>query len=166
MRRAVETAEPSVRLLGLDPTRDERLSEFDRGAVRYYGGIDHFAARADAWASVNDGHWGDHTFDPVAYTAQILQGVEDAIESCTDGNVAIFSHGGMINAYLSVVIGAPRPFFFAPDYGSVSRALAGPGEYRELLSANETGHLSESVQRQATAGGPAPASAAQADDAG
>jgi broad specificity phosphatase PhoE len=141
MRRAVETAEPSVRRLGLEPRRDDRLAEFDRGTARYHGGIDHFAVRADAWAAVNDGRWGDHTFDPAAYTARILQGVEAAIQGCAGGNVAMFCHGGMISAYLSVVIGSRRPFFFAPDRGSVNRVLAGPGDYRELLSANETGHL-------------------------
>jgi broad specificity phosphatase PhoE len=143
MRRAVETAEPSAGQLGLELTRDERLVELDQGAAHYYGGIDHFAARADAWASLNDGRWGDHTFDPAAFTVRVLQGVEAAIQQANAGNVAIFCHGGMISAYLGMVIGSATPFFFAPDYGSVSRVLAGPGDYREFLSANETGHLTD-----------------------
>jgi probable phosphoglycerate mutase len=57
MRRAVETAEPSAGQVGLELTRDERLVELDQGAAHYHGGI-HFAARADAWASLNDGRWG------------------------------------------------------------------------------------------------------------
>lgn len=143
MRRAVETAEPSAGQLGLELTRDERLVELDQGAAHYHGGIDHFAARADAWASLNDGRWGDHTFDPAAFTARVLRGVEAAIQRVNAGNVAIFCHGGMISAYLGMVIGSATPFFFAPDYGSVSRVLAGPGDYREFLSANETGHLTD-----------------------
>ena len=60
--------------------RHAMLVELDQGAVHYHGGIDHFAARADAWASLNDGRWGDHTFDPAAFTARVLRGVEAAIQ--------------------------------------------------------------------------------------
>ncbi len=145
MRRALETAAPSVEALGLDLRIDGRLVEMDQGSTHYTGEMNLYPVRADAWAALNEGRWGEHRFDPVTFSAQVLDGVEAAIETGLArgeaGQIAVFCHGGMISAYLAHVVGARQPFFFAPDYGSISRVLAGPGDHRELLSANETGHL-------------------------
>lgn len=67
--------------------------------------------------------------------------MESVVERHPTGTVAVVCHGGVISAYLAHVLGVSQTIFFAPDYGSVSRLLAEPNGYRELLSANEALHL-------------------------
>ena len=141
MLRSLETAAPFAALSGLPVTVDSRLIEFDAGTKDYGKVMTRYASRAELWNSINEGKWGDLRFDPAAFVARILEGIEEAIAANPDGVVAIFCHGGVIGAYLAHVLGMPRHFFFSPEYSSVSRFLALPDGYRELISVNETRHL-------------------------
>ena len=63
------------------------------------------------------------------------------IASSPGGRVAVVCHGGVINAFLSMVLRLDRLVFFPPAYTSVSRvAVARSGE-RGVLSLNEVPHL-------------------------
>jgi probable phosphoglycerate mutase len=55
--------------------------------------------------------------------------------------VAVVCHGGVINAYLSSVLGIDPILFFEPYYTCVNRVLAARTGERSILSVNETGHL-------------------------
>ncbi len=50
-------------------------------------------------------------------------------------------HGGIINGYLSAMLGLDSLLFFVPDYTSVSRVRAARSGTRSLVSLNETAHL-------------------------
>jgi broad specificity phosphatase PhoE len=137
MRRARQTAEPLLQHLGLHPEEDARLVEFDHGWPRYGMGLEAYASRAAAWQALNDGRWGEQRFDPAAFTARVVGAVEDVVARHPAGAVAVVCHGGVISAYLAHVLGASRPFLVSPDYVSLSRVLAEPGGYREVVSVNE-----------------------------
>jgi probable phosphoglycerate mutase len=50
-------------------------------------------------------------------------------------------HGGVINAYLSAMLGLDSLMFFFPEYTSVSRVRASRRGARSIVTLNETGHL-------------------------
>ena len=151
MRRALETAQPSAEALGLTVTADRRITELDDGSTSYgKGGFADFASRREAWASINAGRWSDHVFDPAAFSARVVEGMEALIEWHTgrvgtrgapDDALAVFCHGGVISAYIGHVTRTAQPLFMSPDHGSVSRMLVEPDGYREVLSVNERAHL-------------------------
>ena len=141
MRRALETAAPTAEALGLAVTSDDRLVEIDHGSSQYGFGFERFATRAEAWEAIDAGSWEGFTFDPVAFAARVVEGVEEIVARHPRGQVAVFCHGGVVSAYLGHVLGMQRRIFFSPDYTGVTRILAEPGGYREMLSVNERGHL-------------------------
>jgi probable phosphoglycerate mutase len=57
------------------------------------------------------------------------------------GRVAVVCHGGVINAYVGALVGIGQPFWFHPDYASVSRVVRMPGGRVVLRSLNEVHHL-------------------------
>lgn len=141
MRRAQQTAAPLARALGLSVTTDERLVELDHGWSSYgmvFGAADE---RAAAFASLNAGVWGEESFDPAAFCARVVAGVEDQVAAHPDGNVVVVCHGGVISAYVAHVVGSPRTMLISPAYTSLTRVLALPDGHREILTINETPHV-------------------------
>jgi len=57
----------------------------------------------------------------------------------------VVCHGGVINAWVSHLIGLERVFLFEPGYTSVSRFFAASSGHRTLASLNEAAHLREEV---------------------
>lgn len=147
MRRARETAAPSVAALGLELTVEPGLAELDDGAAAYGNGFDDHDSRSAAWDAINEGHWLGHRFDPRAFASRVVDGMETVIDRFAalhgrpEANLAVFCHAGVISAFVGHVVRAERPLFMAPDYGSVSRILVEPDGHREVLSINQTGHL-------------------------
>ena len=162
MRRALETARPAAEALGLAVTADRRITELDEGSPSYgNGGFTEFATRREAWAAINAGRWSGHVFDPAAFTARVVEGMEAVIRLHTsrvgfagapDDALAVFCHGGVISAFIGHVTRTAQPLFMSPDHASVSRVLIEPDGYREVLSVNERSHL----DRQTAASIPTP----------
>lgn len=141
MLRARQTAEPLTEALGVVAETDERLVEFDAGWRTYGLGLDAYGTRQEAFRSMNEGRWGDDTYDPAAFHRRVVAGVEDAVARHPEGGLAVVCHGGVISAYLAHVLGTSQMLFFAPEHASVSRVHLGPDGYRELVSASEALHL-------------------------
>ncbi|MBN9754747.1 Phosphoglycerate mutase family [Pseudonocardia sp. Ae406_Ps2] len=141
MRRALQTAHPLAERTGLPVAVDDRLAEFDRGAHTYVpvelSGTD----RAAQWRALESGVWGEHRFDPEAFEQRVLAAFEDVIAANPGQRVAVVCHGGVINAFLSRLLGRRRSMFVQLDYTSFSRLLASSGGVRQLRSINETPHL-------------------------
>ncbi|MFW0793202.1 histidine phosphatase family protein [Gordonia sp. CPCC 205515] len=141
MRRAVQTAEPAARELALDIAVDDRLVELNHGWAEYGLASTAYTDRRALLDDMNAGRIAHRTFDPRDFQDRVIQGIDDVVNGSDQESVAIVCHGGVINAYLSHVLGAPRMFFTDPFYTSVSRLRAEPDGYREILSLNEVDHL-------------------------
>jgi probable phosphoglycerate mutase len=142
LRRAVETAAPLADRLGLEPTVVDGLAEFDRESPYY-------VPMEELWGT-DDPRLADLVRDWTApetapqreqFRTTVVDAVEPIVAAHPGGKAVAVCHGGVVNAYLSHVIGVANPMFFEPDYTSISRVLASRSGARQLVSANETGHL-------------------------
>jgi probable phosphoglycerate mutase len=73
--------------------------------------------------------------------AVVVTAVERVIAAHPGATVAVVAHGGVINAYLSHVLGRPDPMFFEPAYTSISRVLAARSGHRQIRTVNEHAHV-------------------------
>ena len=141
MRRALQTAAPLAERLGLRAVVDDDLAEFDREASTYIP-IEEMRANRDErfLAMLQDDYsmWG---VDIEQFRSRVVAGVEAIISAHHGGRVAAVCHGGVINAYLTHILGLSRRTFFAPDYTSVSRVGASRSGVRSVIRLNEVGHL-------------------------
>lgn len=141
MRRAEQTARPLAYVAGVEPEIDDRLTEFDHGASSYVPVEAITADKATLWAALETGVWGGHRFDPNAFERRVLRAFDDVIDASPGRRVAVVCHGGVINTFLSHLLGRRRSMFVQLDYTSFSRVLASTGGVRQLCSVNETPHL-------------------------
>ncbi|GAA3709213.1 histidine phosphatase family protein [Gordonia hankookensis] len=140
MRRAAQTAGFAREALSLDVATDQRLVELDHGWTTY-GAVDAYTDRSLLLQDMNGGRLGENTFDPDLFRERVVDGIEEVAAPADVGAVAIVCHGGVINAYLSHVIGTANMFFVEPYHTSVTRVLALEGGHRQVLSINEIDHL-------------------------
>lgn len=141
LKRAVETAEPLARDLGLPIAIDEGLREWVSNATHYVG-TENLADSARMTA-FREGRFEDEFLPP--HNAEELR----ATMVATVGRIGLahpgqrvvaLSHGGASNTFLAEVVGSPRIFFFNPGYASISRVQVWPtgdGFRFVLMSINE-----------------------------
>lgn len=142
MKRAIQTAAPIEKALGLPFETDPRIVEVDSTWTSYGVGLDEYPSRRAAWDDMNQGRLGENVFDTNAFSARVVDGVEDIIaRDCgSESTVAIVCHGGVISAYLAHLLKIPRMFFLDAAYTSITRVHADPDGYREVISMNEALH--------------------------
>ena len=75
------------------------------------------------------------------FRAEVVSALDEVIEANPGRRVAVFCHGGVVNAWLSHLLGLERLFLFEPAYTGVSRFLAARSGERSLTSLNESAHL-------------------------
>lgn len=141
MRRAIETARPLADRLGLEVVVDEELAELDRNH-HFYIPVEELKASGDPrYDQLLKGElYADVDVDTWARVAALA--VQRVLEAHADQRIALFAHGGVINAYLSRLIGLDTLFFFGPGYTSISRVKMSDYSDRLMLhSLNELAHL-------------------------
>jgi probable phosphoglycerate mutase len=139
MRRAVETAEPVAKQLGLDVHVDDDLVEYDRGS--FYIPIEELKSSGDPrWQAYVDGVFEDG-IDIPGFRARAVAAVERVVTANAGRRVAVVCHGGVVNAYLTHILGIEAPFPFNVAYTSVSRVLAASSGERSVGSVNEVAHV-------------------------
>lgn len=143
MQRAIQTATPLEKALGLPFDTDPRIVEVDSGWTSYGVGLDTYPSRRAAWDDMNRGRLGDNVFDPNEFSARVVAGLEDIVarESGNDSIAAVVCHGGVISAYLAHILTVPRMFFVDTTYTSITRINADADGYREVVSVNEATHV-------------------------
>jgi probable phosphoglycerate mutase len=74
-----------------------------------------------------------------------VESVADCLQGLADRNagrrIAVFCHGGVINAWSTTVLGIPPRLFFDASYTSISRFLSASTGERSIESLNEVAHL-------------------------
>ena len=142
LRRAVETARPLCKLLGLGAVVSEGVAEFDRNSREYVPVEELRATNDPRWEKLLRGEWDGVDEDPSLFKARVVATVEDMIARHPGGRVVVVCHGGVINQYLAHVLGIETHIgFFYPKYTSIHRVMASRSGQRSIVSINEASHL-------------------------
>jgi len=140
LQRARETALPLCRALGLESSIEPRVAEFDRDSELYVPLEELKRTDYPAWkAFMTNGYGGGVSIED--FFDEVEAGLEELIRRHPGERVAVFCHGGVINAWAACVLGAPRRLFFQPEYASINRFVAASSGERSVVSLNEVAHL-------------------------
>lgn len=76
------------------------------------------------------------------FRERVTVGVERALAAHPEGNVYVFCHGGVVNAYVAPLFGLEQEMFFLPENTSIS-VLGVDGDLRVVRFLNDVRHLTE-----------------------
>lgn len=142
LQRALETARPLCKVLGLEAVVSEGVAEFDRNSREYVPVEELRATNDPRWEKLLRGEWDGVDEDPSIFKARVVATVEDMIARHPGGRVVVVCHGGVINQYLAHVLGIETHVgFFYPKYTSIHRVMAARSGQRSIVSINEASHL-------------------------
>ena len=142
LRRALETARPLCKVLGLEAVVSEGVAEFDRNSREYVPVEELRATNDPRWEKLLRGEWDGVDEDPSLFKARVVATMEDMIARHPGGRVVVVCHGGVINQYLAHVLGIETHVgFFYPKYTSIHRVMAARSGQRSIVSINEASHL-------------------------
>jgi len=153
-RRARETAEALAQPRGLEvmiepEVREIRLGQVGDGLPRDVSPEEYAVAlreRLDAIvrAVARTGYWSSIPGSEPSgeFRARVLTAIDGLAARYAGQRIAIFSHGGVINAYIAQALGLERDFFFPILNTSVSIVRV-KGDVRVLLGLNDVCHLSD-----------------------
>lgn len=142
LRRALETARPLCKVLGLEAVVSEGVAEFDRNSREYVPVEELRATNDPRWEKLLRGEWDGVDEDPSLFKSRVVETVEDMIARHPGGRVVVVCHGGVINQYLAHVLGIETHIgFFYPKYTSIHRVMAARSGQRSIVSINEASHL-------------------------
>lgn len=145
--RAIQTARPLAARCGLDIDVDERFAEYDRELAGYVPIEQLRTERPQDWARMAQGHL-PASVDEAAFGARVCAAVADVVAAAAaDDTVAVFSHGGVINAILHQVLGTQRLLSFPIDYVSITRLLYSRSGRAAVVSTNGTEHVWDLLPR-------------------
>ncbi len=77
-----------------------------------------------------------------AFRERVTRGIERALAARPDGNVYVFCHGGVVNAYVAPLFGLEQEMFFVPENTSLN-VLSIDGARRAVRFLNDARHLTE-----------------------
>ncbi|MFM1790414.1 MAG: hypothetical protein RLZZ526_741 [Actinomycetota bacterium] len=140
MKRAVQTAEPLAALKSLPIEIVPGVAEFDQHSNEYIPVEELKAANDPRWKEMMDGGWSSDE-DQAQFHDRVITSLNGIITSHPGDRVLVTCHGGVINEFLSHVLGLADRQFFYPNYTSIHRVAASSKGHRSILSVNETGHL-------------------------
>jgi 2,3-bisphosphoglycerate-dependent phosphoglycerate mutase len=154
MGRSVQTARPLAEALRLEVVIDDDLREVELGPIggEAEGLTDPAAVaallrqrlREIAEVAVTGGDWSviSGSEPRAAMRARITAAVARIHAAHPGERVAVFSHGGLINAFFAALLDLDRDYFFPAANTSVSVARV-LGERRLLMALNDITHLRE-----------------------
>ena len=142
MRRARETAAPVAVATGLTIGIVDGVAEFDRHHGEYIPAEEMKATNHPRWQAMMAGERLETEIAPEVFQAEVITSVDGIIDAHPGQKVVVVCHGGVINAYLSHVLGlAVSTGFFYPNYTSIHRVIAARSGHRTISTVNEIAHL-------------------------
>ncbi len=142
MRRARETATPLAAAMGLPMTIVDKVAEFDRHQAEYIPAEEMKATNHPRWQAMMKGERLEDDIPPEEFRTDVVTAVDALIDAHPGETIAVVCHGGVINAYLSHVLGlAASNGFFYPKYTSIHRVIASRSGHRSIGAMNEIAHL-------------------------
>jgi broad specificity phosphatase PhoE len=142
MRRALNTAEPTSRMLGLELEVVDGLAEVGRGGPGYRG-VEELRRDPVRWSNFLDDPVSFFGGNPIAFREAVLSSVASLFNGRAVGRIAVFTHGVPINVVISHALGLKRVMHFLPNYCSLTRAAGSSLADLTIESINETGHLGD-----------------------
>jgi probable phosphoglycerate mutase len=140
LRRARETAAPLGRARGLQVEIELGVVEFDPHAASYVPLEEIRRESHELWLELVRGGLTAGV-DVTLFRRTVVDALERIIDAHAGRRVAVFCHGGVVNAWAAHVLGLEATLFFQPGYTSVSRFLAAGSGERSVATLNETSHL-------------------------
>ncbi|MDG5486869.1 histidine phosphatase family protein [Mycolicibacterium gadium] len=118
--RARQTAQPVADALGLTIELDDRLAEYDRD-LSHYTPVEQISEE-DMKRLASGNLPGD--VDQPAFIERVRAGIDDIVAAADhEDTVAVFTHGGVINAVAHTVMETERLLCVQVDYAGVTRLL-------------------------------------------
>ena len=143
-RRAIQTAQPVADALGLTVDIDDRLAEYDRD-LAHYTPIEE-ASQEDLQRLI-EGNLPSGVDQP-AFIARVLAGVKDIVDSSAhEDTVALFSHGGVINALLHDTMKTRGLLCAQVDYAGITRLLSSRTGRLGVAGINSVEHVWDLLPR-------------------
>lgn len=140
MARARQTAEPLCRVLGYDPIVVDGIAEYDRDEHSYVPIEELKAENSEGWARLIASGTSD---ERRTWREGIVAEFEAIIDANRGRRIAAVCHGGVINAYVSHVVGIDSAQFFEPFYTGANRIMAASSGERTVVTINESHWLRE-----------------------
>jgi broad specificity phosphatase PhoE len=145
LRRAVETAEPTAKALGLDIRLVDGLAEADRFGAQYRS-IEELRRSPQEWAKFLADPIGFLGGNAATFKRDVVGAIDLALASGGNGKVALFTHGLPINVVLSHALGLEKITHFVPHYCSITRIRGNSSDDLTVISVNETIFLEQADQ--------------------
>ena len=118
--RARQTAQPVADALGMAIDIDDRLAEYDRD-LSHYTPVEQISEEDMKRLASGDLPSG---VDQPGFIARVQAGVDDIVAAADhEDTVAVFTHGGVINAMAHTVMKTQRLLCVQVDYAGVTRLL-------------------------------------------
>ena len=144
MQRALQTAAPLARRMGVDPVVIDDLAEIDQHSDSYVPMEEIKAQGGEAWQAVMDDPDSIHGgIDVEEFANTVCTAFDQLIADNPGRTVVAFCHGMVTMVFLRYVLGYEDRYALRVDYASVTRIQASRNGVRSVRSVNETGHLGE-----------------------
>ena len=143
LRRAQQTAAPLAALQKVGVTLIDDVAEWDRNSNEYVPGEELKATNDPRWQAMLRGEWNVPEESADDFNKRTIGAVDKLIDLHSGHRIAIVCHGGVINAYLTYILGLSnyQQGFFYPNYTSIHRVAAARSGERSIVTINETSHL-------------------------
>lgn len=142
LTRARETAAPLAERTGLEAVVVEGVAEFDRDSHEYIP-IEELRASADPRLTDLTEGWffqkAGISLDE--FRQRVIGALEEIVAANRGRTAAVVCHGGILNVWLTHLLGIDAFPIVEPGYTSVSRFRCSSQGHRSMLSINETSHL-------------------------
>ena len=148
MQRALGTAEAIALYHRIEPVAIADLTEIAmfRDAPQDLSSLEFMGS--DVLATLRDRFISERSWDVYPYSEssaefrrRVINAIETIIDHHTGGRVAVVCHSGVINAYVSHVIGSKYDVLFRPAHASIS-IVAAADDIHSLYTLNDVHHLS------------------------
>ena len=140
LKRAHQTGQPLAALKNLSISLEPGVAEWDKDSNEYIPMEELKRANDPRWKEIMEGGWNSAE-EPADFEERVMESLEGIVNRHSGQTVVVTCHGGVINLYLSRVLGLPESRFFYPNYTSIHRIAASSKGHRSILSVNETSHL-------------------------
>lgn len=136
LKRAMETAQPIADIVGVPIRDDRRLREVeiaDVGPVSLQD-LAEIALAHGGWSHIPG------TESSTSIRTRMSEVVAEIVTAHAGERVAIVTHAGAINAYLSLLLNLEKDFFFPAGNTSITTVRARDAR-RLIVTVNDTAHL-------------------------